>query len=170
MVFRFLVQRTFTLCREVLQWERLVPDSPKLPGLLRDSCVNQSSKLAQSVFKHRVIYIYGDRISSQRPMNIIFLHVHHKENRLGIQDKITVSASAFSELFLLNSEKSWKMPLSDEKNFIKMKKRKKVKPAESFPLHTSQGKHRESHMCKMAERSDCFVYLCSELSCNHPAE
>jgi len=82
-----------------------------------------------------VSHIYGDRISSQRHRNIIFLHVYHKENCLCIEDKTTVSTSAFSELFLLNSEKSWKMSLSDEKYFIKMNKRKKVKPAKSFTSH-----------------------------------
>lgn len=154
-------------CRKVLQWERLVPDSHKMPGLLRDSCVNQVNWCNQ--YSHTVAHIYGDRISSQRPKNIIFLHVTTEKIISVYRTKITVSTSAFSELFLLNSEKSWKKPF-DEKNFIKMNKRKKVKPAKSFTLHTSYRKPRESHMCKMAERWDCFVCLCSEWSCSHLAE
>ena len=169
MVFRFLVQRTFTLCREVLQRERLVPDSRKLPGLLRDSCVNQSGKSVQSVFKLRVIYIWRQNIKPETyEYHLSSCTPQRKPSRYTGQTNS--KCFCLFRTFLLNSEKSQKMPLSDEKNFIKMNKRKKVKPAESFPLHTSQGKHRESHMCKMAERSDCFVYLCSELSCNHPAE
>lgn len=120
--------------------------------------LHHSSKLVQSVFNHRVIHMrmeYQARdlwksFSSPIPQWTLSQYTEWNNSE----------SFYFFRTFLLNSEKSWKIPLSDEKNFIKMNKRKKT--AKSFTLYTSTGST-EKAICANWQR-DQIVLTTSAVS------